>query len=157
AGELLEQVLADERRVVAGAAGGEDEALGPPQLADVEVEAAEAGGAVGGVEPAAGGVLQRLGLLVDLLEHGVGEDAPGGVRGVPLDVADRGLDRAVLVVEYVEGVGREHAHLAVEQVDDLAGLADEGPGVAGQEVLAAADAQQQRAAQAGADDGARAE
>ena len=41
----------------------------------VEVQAAEVGGGVGVVEPAAQGVLQRLGLLVDLLEHVVLERA----------------------------------------------------------------------------------
>ena len=40
----------------------------------------------------------------------------------------------------------------VVEVDDLVGVADQGARVAGQEVLALADAEHQRAAQAGADD-----
>ena len=60
----------------------------------VEVQAAEVGGGVGVVEPAAQGVLQRLGLLVDLLEHVVLEDALVGVAGVPVDVVDARPRRA---------------------------------------------------------------
>ena len=48
--------------------------------------------------------------------------------------------------------GVEHAQLMVVEVDDLVGVADEGGGVAGQEVLAVADADDQRAAEPGADD-----
>ena len=47
----------------------------------VEVQAAEVGGRVGVVEPAAHGVLERFGLLVDLLEHVVLEAALVGVAG----------------------------------------------------------------------------
>src|SRR5439155_5993477 len=57
--ELLEQVLAHQRRVVAGAARRQDDPLGAAQLLRVEVEAAEVGGGVGVVEAAAQGVLQR--------------------------------------------------------------------------------------------------
>ena len=53
----------------------------------VEVQAAEVGGGVGVVEPAAHGVLERLGLLVDLLEHVVLEVALVGVA-VGQEVAD---------------------------------------------------------------------
>ena len=41
AGELLDQVLADQGRVPAGAAGGEDDAVDPAQLLRREVQAAE--------------------------------------------------------------------------------------------------------------------
>ena len=78
--------------MIAGAARRQDDALGLAQLLRIEVEAAEVGGALGIVEPAAQGVLQRFGLLVDLLEHVVLEDALVGVGGVPVDVLDRRLD-----------------------------------------------------------------
>ena len=83
AGELLEQILADQGRVIAGAARGQDDALGAAELLRVEVQAAEVSGGVGVVEPAAQGVLQRFGLLVDLLEHVVIEDALVGVARRP--------------------------------------------------------------------------
>ena len=44
AGELLDQVLADQGRVPAGAAGGEDDAVDRPQLLRREIQAAEDGG-----------------------------------------------------------------------------------------------------------------
>ena len=42
--ELLEKVLADQGGVIAGAAGGQDDAVDLPQFCGVEVEAAEVGG-----------------------------------------------------------------------------------------------------------------
>ena len=108
----------------------------------VEVQAAEVGGGVGVVEPAAHGVLERLGLLVNLLEHVVLEVALVGVAGVPVDVRGRWRRRASRsCVEDVPVVRRQHAQLVVLQVDDLVGVADQGAGIAGQEVLALADAE----------------
>ena len=107
AGELLEQVLADQGRVVAGAAGGQDDALGPAQLLRVEVQAAEVGGGVGLVEPAAQGVLQRLGLLVDLLEHVVLEDALVGVAGIPVELVNVGRHFDPLAIEDLITVRRD--------------------------------------------------
>ena len=75
AGQLLEEVLADEPGVVARAAGGHDDAVDLAELLRREVQAAEVGGAVGLVEPAAHRRRERLGLLVDLLEHVVREVA----------------------------------------------------------------------------------
>ena len=122
----------------------------------VEVQAAEVGRGVGVVEPAAHGVLQRLGLLVDLLEHVVLEVALVGVAGVPVDGVDVGRRR---------GAGRRRGCASSSgvsthiwwslQVDHLVGVAGQGGRVAGQEVLAVADADHQRAAEAGADDQAR--
>ena len=61
--------------MIAGAAGGHDDAIDAAQLLGLEIEAAEVGAAIGVAEPAAHGVFQRLGLLVNLLEHVVLEIA----------------------------------------------------------------------------------
>ncbi len=152
AGELLEQVFADQRRVVAGAARRQDESLGPAQLLGVQVQTAEVGRGVGGAEPAAQRVFQRLGLLVDLLEHVVLEAALVRLAGIPDDLMDRGVHARPFLVEDVPALRGQHTQLVVLQVNDLLGLSDEGAGVAGQEVLIVADAEDQRAAEPGADD-----
>ena len=72
AGEFLDQVFADQRRVPARAAGGEDDAVDAPQLLRRQVQAAEHGRRLVVVEPAAQRVLDRLRLLEDFLEHVVG-------------------------------------------------------------------------------------
>ncbi len=51
-----------------------------------------------------------------------------------------------------ERVGRDHGEFMIGQVDDLVGVADQRRGVAGDEVLAVADADHQRAAQPRGDD-----
>ena len=56
------------------------------------------------------------------------------------------------MIENVPIVRRQHAQLMILQIDDALGLTDQGAGIAGQEVLAFADAEDQRTAQAGADD-----
>ena len=145
--ELLEQVLADQRRVVARAARRHHDPLGLAQPLHVEVEAAEVGRAVGLVQPAAQGVLQRLGLFVDLLEHEMVEAARVLFlgrrfqhRGRPASPSRRGW------VEDAPVVRRQHAQLMVVQIDHLLGEAGEGAGVAGEEAFALAEAQDQWAA-----------
>ena len=122
-----------------------------------EVQAAEVGGRVGVVEPAAHRVLERLRLLVDLLEHVVREVALVRVA-VAQEVADvvrRDIDRVeVLIADDVAGLV-ELTDLPVVEVDDLVGVAGEGAGVAGEKVAVLPDADDERAAEAGADDDAR--
>ena len=48
-------------------------------------------------------------------------------------------------------IGREHGQFVIRQVDDLVGVARQRRGVAGHEVLAVANAQHDRTAQAGDD------
>ena len=156
AGELLEQILADQGRVIAGAARRQDDALDLAQLLRVEVQAAEVGAAFVIVEPAAQGVLQRLGLLVDLLEHEVLEVAHIDVarrglqrRGPTASIATRSRSRMLPVFR------GQHAHLMIVEIDHLVGIAGQGGRIAGQEALALAEAEHQRAAEPGADEHVR--
>ena len=108
------------------------------------------------VEPAAQGVLQRFGLLVDLLEHEMLEAARVVLLGGRVQVVDGGRHHGhALRLEMLPVVRRQHAHLMVVEVDDFLGEAGQGAGVAGEEAFAVADAEHQRAAQPGADDHAR--
>ena len=121
----------------------------------VEVQAAEVGGGVGVVEPAAHRVGERLRLLVDLLEHVVREVALVGVAVAEEvgDVVDGGtstVSKSWLRMTPVVSV--ELADLPVVQVDDLVGVAGEGVGVGGEVVPVVADADDERAAEPGADD-----
>src|SRR6516165_1361240 len=86
AGKLLEQVLAHERRVIAGTAGRKDEAVGPAKLLGVKVETAEVSAFIRSIQPAAHGVFQGLRLLIDLLEHVVFEGALVSIPWIPVDL-----------------------------------------------------------------------
>ena len=93
----------------------------------------------------------RRGLLEDLLEHVVRELAPLGGLGAELERAD--LTRAVSSLRLVElEVVRGEGHdVVVVEVDDLSRVRDDGGGVAGQEVLALADADDEWRTAPGAD------
>ena len=60
AGEFLDQILADQGRVPARAAGGEDDAVDRAQLLRRQVQAAEDGGRFVAIQPAAHGVVAAI-------------------------------------------------------------------------------------------------
>ena len=62
------------------------------------------------------------------------------------------LDAPGLEIEHLVSLAGDDAHLAVVEIDDLAGVRENRRRVAGDEVLAVADADQQRAALPRADD-----
>ena len=87
---LLDRVAADQARVVGGAAGDDDDALGAAQQLVVELGQIHAVGADRAVGDRLG---DGVGLLVDLLEHeGLVAALLGGV-GVPVDLVRLALER----------------------------------------------------------------
>ena len=116
-----------------------------------EVEAAELRRGGVAIEPAAHGVLDRLGLLENLLEHEVLEAALGDVAGLEIEHVNAVVDVPLVAVDHPQAVGRDHGQFVIGQVDDLVGVAGQGRGVAGHEMLAGAHADDQRAAQPGGD------
>ena len=152
ASEVLDHHLADQRRVPAGAAGGDDDVVDVHELLVAQVDAAELGGPVLEDEAAAHGVLHRLRLLEDLLEHEMVEPTALDRREVPLDALHRAAERRRVDVHHAVAVGREHAEVTVVQVDDLARVREDRRGVGGEEVLAVADADEERTALARGDD-----
>ena len=140
--------------MVAGAARGHDDAVDLPQLLRAEVESAEVRGRVVGREPAAHRVGERLRLLVNLLQHVVREVAllRVAVAQEVADVAHRHGHRGqVLVANLPVGFG-ERADLPVAEVHHLVREAGERVGVAGEVVAVVADPDDERAAEARADD-----
>ena len=118
-----------------------------------EVQAAELGGGVLVVQAAAHRVFERFGLLEDLLEHVVRKAAQLDVGRFDRQVVDAGArcgpcSRCVTS----QRVGGDQGDLMIGQIDDLVGAAGQRRGVAGDEVLAVADADDQRAALPGGDD-----
>ena len=146
-GEPLDQVLADQGRVPARAARRQDD---PPHAAELpgrQVQTAELSRRLGAAEPAAAGVDDGLGLLANLLDHVMGVAAQLDRVGLPVDPIDPRRDRSVLEMTDLE--------VAVHQADDLAVLQERDPRrmgrdrhrVAGQQVLALAQPDDQRAAE----------
>ena len=69
--EFLDQVFADQRRVPARAAGGDDDAVDRAQFGGRHVQAAETGGGALVVDAAAQGIFHGARLLENFLEHEV--------------------------------------------------------------------------------------
>ena len=93
-----------------------------------------------------------VGLLVDLLEHERLEAALLGGLLVPVDLLDLALERRAVGQQEARAVGRDHDDLAVLDVLDAARLAQEGGDRRGEEGLAVAAADDQRALLARADE-----
>ena len=129
----------------------DDEPLDLAHLLERQVQAAEVGEALLGVEAAAHRVPHRVRLLEDLLQHEVVVAALLDLGEVPVDFVNRLVDAFVRDRRGVEAVGRQHRHLAVVEVHHLARVLDDRRHVGGQEVLAVGDAHDQRAAVARAD------
>ena len=85
-GQSLDHVLADQGRVPTGAAGGEHHASDRLQLVGAQIQSAENGRRRVLVQSTAHGIAHGLGLLVDLLEHEVGETHELDLGGVDLEV-----------------------------------------------------------------------
>src|SRR5262249_36761734 len=145
---FLEQILADERGVITGAASGEDEPVAAAQLSRADVEAAEMSRGVLVREPAAHGVFEGFGLLVNLFEHVVAEGALVGISGSRLDLMNGGVDARLIGVKYLPTLVSQRRELMIVEIDDLLRIGDEGRRVAGQKLLPLADADDERTAQA---------
>ena len=105
-GQGFDQVLAHHGRVPTRAAGRHHDALDRAQLLRREVQAAELGRGVVAIEPAAHGVLDRFGLLEDLLEHVVLVAADGRRRRASNSSTSNAVDHVALVaVDHPHRVG----------------------------------------------------
>ena len=76
-----------------------------------------------------------------------------GVLRAEFQLADLDVGGVGAEILHVEPLARDRGHVVVVQVNDLAGVGDDGVGVAGQEILAVADADDQRRTAPRADDG----
>jgi hypothetical protein len=90
------------------------------------------------------GVLERLRLLVDLLQHEVLEAALFGLDRVPVQSLDLAVERLSLAVEDPRLVVGQPGQVAVFEEHHVLGVGQERRRVRGQELLAVADAQHQR-------------
>ena len=135
-----------------GAAGGHDDAIHGAPLAGRDVEPAELGRGGVPVEPSPHGVFDRFGLLEDLLQHEVLETALGHVAGLKIQYVNAVVDVALVAMDHPQTVRGDDGQLVLGQVDDLVGIAGQRRGVAGDEMLAGAHADNQRAAEAGGND-----
>ena len=148
-GHLLQHVLADQRRVPRGAAGGDDDPLDLLELVVAQVEAADARRAFLFQQVAAERVAEALGLLADLFQHEVGVAVPLHLSQVPVDLVDRLADPGGLQVPHPVAVAGEHHHLAVVEVDHRAGVLQQRRSVRRDEPLVLAHADQERGSLAG--------
>src|SRR3954468_8264011 len=99
--------------MIARAAGGENESLGPPQLPRVEIEPAEMSAGVLVAEPAAHGVFQGFGLFVNLLQHEMIERAFVGIAGHAFNLMHGGVDANLIAVEHVPKIAAQYGDLMI--------------------------------------------
>ena len=99
------------------------------------------------------GFLQGLRLFQNLLEHEVGEAALLGGGRVPVDAAVLLLQGVQLIVEHIHTLRRQHGDLPVIHIGHVPGVADDGGGVGGDEVLPLPKADDQRAVLPGGNQG----
>ena len=92
-------------------------------------------------------------LLVDFLEHEVGILAALGIFGAEFEPADLDLGGVGAKVLHLEPLGGDGGDIIIVEVHHLPGVGDDRVGVAGQEMLAVADADDKGRASAGADHG----
>ena len=142
---VLDQVPADQAGVVRGAAGHDVDPLDAREGGVVEAEADQLHRAVG-AQAVADRVPERRRLLVDLLEHeGLVAALLGGVL-VPVDLLRRaGGELEVAVPDGVDCRPRSTTTSSSSISMIVAGLAQEGRDGRGDEALAVADAEHQRA------------
>ena len=145
---LLDRVAADQARVVGGAAGDDDDPLDAAQQLVVELGQVHAVGADRAVGDRLG---DRVGLLVDLLEHERLVAALLGGVGVPVDLVRLALERLAVGGQELRALGRQDDELVVLERLDGARVREEGGDAGGEELLAVAAADDQRALLAGAD------
>ena len=104
--EPLDQVLADQGRVPARSARGEDDAPRPGGAGGLRGSSPpKLGCRLRAAEPAAAGVDDRIGLLANLLDHVVGVTAQLDRIGLPVDPIDPWRDRSVLEMADLEVIG----------------------------------------------------
>ena len=101
--------------------------------------------------PAGDRLAQRLGLLVDLLEHEVVVAALLGGLGRPVDGGDRALPQGALDVGDRDAPRAQVGDVAILEEDDLVGVGEDRRHVRGEEALAVGQADHQRHVLAGPD------
>ena len=106
-------------------------------------------------QPAHHRLLERAGLLVDLLQHEVGVPALLGGLRVPVDAHRRARDAPPAEAADRRRLARQHRHLAVLDHEHVAGVRQERGDIRGQQRLALSDPDDQRADAAHGHDPAR--
>ena len=148
---MLDGVLGDHAGVGRGAAGDDDHLVDRAQVLLGDPQLVQDQAAVSSVRPSRVSA-DRVRLVVDLLLHeGVVAALLGG-GGVPVDVVVLALGRRAVEADDRGALGGDRHDLVLAELERLAGVPDEGGDVGAEEVLAVAEADDQRAVAAGADD-----
>ena len=153
AAPVLDGVLGDQPRVVGRATSDDEDLVDVAQVLVGDALLVEDDPA--GLEVAPQRVGQRLGLLLDLLEHEVLVAALLGGGEIPVDRERLRLGGIAVEIGDLVAVAGDHDELVLAEFDGLAGVLDERRHIRRDERLAFADADDQRRGASGGDDGVR--
>jgi hypothetical protein len=117
---VLDQELAHERGMPAGAAGEQHRPVGLAQAVGRGAELLQVDLALLQADAVEQRVAHRARLLVDLLQHEVAESALLGLDGIPGDALRRARDRGAREVRDPGRLGRERRDVAVLEEQEVA-------------------------------------
>ena len=152
--KAFDVVLRDETGMVRRAAGGDQDVIDAGETFFRPAEIVEIDRAVF-IEMDLYGIVDSLGLFIDLLQHEMRVAAFFSSFCTPLDFLDLLLDRFAFGIEEGNAILLHDGQLAVVQDIDLSGMVDDGRDVGGDEILAIAKTDDERIVLLRADDGVR--
>ena len=123
--KLFNHHFADERRVPRRSARGDDHVVDVQQLVVRKVEPAEFGRAIVENQAPAHRVLDARGLLEDLLQHEVVEPAAFDLGEIPVNTIHLARHRRGVGVNHPIRVLLDDRHIAVVEIDHLAGVRED--------------------------------
>ena len=150
---VLNGVLGNRSGIGGGSAGQHDDLGDRGQLLGGDAQLVK-GQAAKGIRTTQQGVCHRCGLVKDFLFHEGIEAALFGAGRVPVDVEFLALGGIARKVGDAVGIGGDRDDLVLAEFHRAAGEVNEAGDIRAQEVLAFAQAQDQRGVAAGSDDNA---
>src|SRR5262249_26254676 len=139
-------------RVPTCATRSKNDPIDPTQLLRCQIQPTEFRGRILIVQSAAHRVFDRVGLLVNLLQHVMRKAAQLDVVFLNRQFMNQMINSTVLAVRNLQRVSRDECNLMVSQIDNLVGSSGQRRSIAGNKMLAVTDSDNQRTSLAGGND-----
>lgn len=151
-GQILEGIFADQAGVQGSATADEHDAMDLGEVARGAAHAGKHGGAEREVEPPAYRVAQGFRLLVNFLQHEVGEAAFFRCAGIEIELCHGAGDGHVVQVADLDVIGLDDGDVVVVEINHALGVSENGGGIGGDDGFSFTDAEHDRTAPSRGDD-----